>query len=93
VVRLDDELESPPGIIKLDLQGFELEALRGAEALLPGVRAVLCEVSFANLYEGQPLGDEVMDWMQARGFRAEGMYSPWFDRAGAIISADALFLR
>jgi len=92
VVRLDDELTSPPDIIKLDLQGFELEALKGARTLLAGVRAVLCEVSFSNLYVGQPLGNEVMEWMLEREFSIDGLYNPWFDESGAIISADALFV-
>ena len=93
VVRLDEELESPPDIIKLDLQGFELEALKGAEVLLTGVRAVLCEVSFAKLYQGQPLCGEIVEWIQERNFSIDGLYNPWFDGSGAIISADALFVQ
>jgi FkbM family methyltransferase len=92
VVRLEDELLSSPDIIKLDLQGFELEALKGAQALLPGVRAVLCEVSFSDLYVGQPQEDEVTEWMLARDFSIDGLYNPWFNESGAIISADALFV-
>jgi FkbM family methyltransferase len=92
VVRLDDQLASPPDIIKLDLQGFELEALKGAQALLAGVRAVLCEVSFSDLYVGQPLENEVTQWMLESGFTIDGLYNPWFDTSGAILSADALFV-
>ena len=93
VVRLDGEMRTAPDIIKLDLQGYELEALRGAEGLLHGVTAVLCEVSFADLYQDQPLGGEVTGWMRERGFGLEGLYAPWFDGAGELISADALFFR
>jgi len=92
VVCLDCELAVSPDIIKLDLQGYELEALRGAEAVLRGVTAVLCEVAFADLYEGQPNGGEVIAWMEERGFRLDGLYGPWFDRSGAVIAADALFV-
>ena len=93
VVCLDCELDAPPDILKLDLQGYELEALRGAEAILRGVAAVLCEVSFTDLYEGQPRGGEVIDWLTGRGFNLEGLYCPWLDQDGAVIAADALFVR
>jgi FkbM family methyltransferase len=91
VVRLDEELSRAPDLIKLDLQGYELSALKGAERVLPGVRAVLCEVAFAAMYEGQPLCDEVAGWMSGRGFHLEGLYSPWRDAEGALACADAIF--
>ena len=93
VVRLDDALPTGVDILKLDLQGFELEALRGAEALLPNVKAVLCEVAFKDLYAGQPLAGEVMAWMNTHGFRAEGLYRLARDPLGHLVSGDALFLR
>ncbi|MFZ5426885.1 MAG: FkbM family methyltransferase [Thermodesulfobacteriota bacterium] len=93
VVRLDADLERAPEVIKLDLQGYELEALQGAEGMLGGVKAVLCEVSFRMMYAGQPLCREVANWMEARGFRLEGLYSPWADGEGKLAAADALFTR
>jgi FkbM family methyltransferase len=39
-------------LLKLDLQGYELQALKGAMALLPSVEVILTEVSFyAQAYE------------------------------------------
>jgi len=93
VVRLDQECPAPPDILKLDLQGYELEALRGAEDLLPGIGAVLCELSFEPLYAGQPLGWDVADWMAERGFRVEGLYQPWRGPRGGLLAADALFVK
>lgn len=93
VVRLDDVLPAGADIVKLDLQGFELEALRGAQAMLARVKAVLCEVAFKDLYAGQPLAEEIVAWMEARGFGLEGLYRLVRDAAGNPVSADALFLR
>ena len=61
-VRLDEQcskLEFQPDFINLDVQGAELAALQGAEALLEGVQHIYCEVSRLDLYEGAPLVTEV----------------------------------
>jgi len=93
VVRLDQDAPHGADILKLDLQGYELEALRGAQGLLPGLSAVLCEVSFASLYRGQPDGGEVVDWMTDQGFELEGLYCPWRGQEDCLLAADALFRR
>jgi FkbM family methyltransferase len=41
VVRLDDVLTRPPAIIKIDVEGFELDVLRGAEATIASHRPAL----------------------------------------------------
>jgi hypothetical protein len=42
-----------PEIIKLDIQGFELEALKGVGDWLSAVKYIICEVSFKEYYHGQ----------------------------------------
>jgi FkbM family methyltransferase len=55
-------------LLKLDLQGYELHALRGAASLLSAVEAILTEVSFfAQAYE--PSIAELVSFLSARGFR------------------------
>jgi len=68
--RLDDVLQEVPRIdfLKLDIQGFELFALRGAEGLLPRTNVVHCEVEFAPIYKAQPLFADVESFLRARGF-------------------------
>jgi FkbM family methyltransferase len=61
------QLEGPM-LLKLDVQGFELEALRGARKLLKRVDTVLTECSFVPFYEGQPLFDEVLNHLRKAGF-------------------------
>lgn len=52
----------------LDLQGMELKALEGAQALLPTVSSIYLEASTSPLYEGAPTFNEVEQWMKSRGF-------------------------
>jgi FkbM family methyltransferase len=54
--------------LKLDVQGFELEVLRGAEATLDRVLALDVELSLTLLYEGAPLMDEVVAYLAERDY-------------------------
>ena len=57
-----------PDLIKLDLQGYEIEALKGAQECLRHTRYILCEVSFREYYRGQPLFAEVVRFLDQAGF-------------------------
>lgn len=61
-----------PELLKLDVQGYELEVLKGSEkALAPGgVRAILTEISLLDLHQGVPLLHEIVGWLAERGFVA-----------------------
>lgn len=54
--------------LKLDIQGFELTALQHAQQVLGRTNVVHCEVSFAEIYQGQALFSEVELLMRDQGF-------------------------
>jgi hypothetical protein len=83
----------PPALLKLDVQGFELEALRGCEDLLDRFAYVYAECSFVELYVGQPMADEVIAWLREHAFKLHGKYNTVHDRDGRAIQADMLFAR
>ena len=87
-----EEIE-PPALLKLDVQGYELSALKGCEALLPHFAYVYAECSFVELYAGQALADEVIAWLRERGFALSGVYNMAYDRSGKAVQADFLFQR
>ena len=82
-----------PALLKVDVQGFELEALRGCEDLLDQFTCVYVECSFVELYAGQSLADEVIAWLRERGFRLRGVQNMEYDRDGRAVQADFLFAR
>ena len=55
--------------LKLDTQGSELDILRGGGDFLREISIIKCEVEFVQLYEGQPLFDEVVGTLASYGFR------------------------
>jgi len=83
----------PPAMLKLDVQGYELEALRGCEDLLGQFTYVYAECSFVEMYAGQAMADEVIAWLRERGFRLRGVHNTEYDRDWRAIQADFLFAR
>ena len=83
----------PPALLKLDVQGFELEALRGCEDLLDRFAYVYAECSYVELYEGQVLADELIAWLNERGFTLSATHNTVRDRGGRPVQADLLFGR
>jgi len=58
-------------VLKLDLQGGELRALKGAERLFREKRVdvVVCEVWYVPSYDGAPYYWEIGEFLQRSGFR------------------------
>jgi hypothetical protein len=86
------ELDAP-SLLKVDVQGFELEALKGCAALLDRFAAVYVEGSFERLYADQPLADEVLAHLAERGFGLRGVYNAVYDGRGRTVQADFLCAR
>ena len=80
-----------PALLKLDVQGFELEALTGCDELLDRFDWIYVECSFVELYSGQALADGVVAWLRNRQFLMKGIHNIHYDSSGAAIQADFLF--
>jgi FkbM family methyltransferase len=82
-----------PLLVKLDVQGFELQALEGCQALLGQVDFIYVEVSFIELYAGQPLAPAVIDWLSSRGFVLDRIETVSRGASGEAVQSDVLFRR
>ena len=68
-VRLDDIPEVlDADFLKLDVQGGELDVLKGAGAMIERVVAVHCEVEFSPVYVDQPLYGDIDSHLRSKGF-------------------------
>jgi len=96
VTTLDQAIgEAPdrPCLLKIDVQGLELEVLKGAGSTLEQVDEALIECSFVELYEGQAMADEVVVFLFEAGFRLAGVHEVTHSSDGTAIQADFLFRR
>jgi FkbM family methyltransferase len=83
-----------PNFIKLDVQGYEIEVLRGGTRTLESVEAVLMEVNLLPLHEGAPLFHESAEYLGKHGFQVYdicGFMRRPYD--GALWQADVIFVR
>jgi len=78
-VRLDDVARerdlSGPFVVKVDVEGGELQVLEGAPAILREAELVLLEVSLFELVPDAPLLHEVVAWMYEHGFVVADVYN------------------
>ncbi|MBX5468827.1 MAG: FkbM family methyltransferase [Thermoleophilaceae bacterium] len=72
--------EQPVRLMKMDVEGNELAALRGAERAIAGgrVQHLILEMMDENLARAGTSAREVADWLVSHGFRPER----WFDQKG-----------
>lgn len=97
VFKLDEVLgdldASAPFLMKLDVQGSELEVLEGASATLGLVEVIFIEVSFFNFLENTPTVAEIIAYMTERGFMPYdllGLHHRPLD--GALAQVDVVFV-
>lgn len=81
-------------ILKLDIQGGEIAALRGAARSLSDhrIECVFSEVEFRPLYTGQPLAWDLHALFAAHGYEFVNFVCPKVTDAGLLSWADAVYV-
>jgi hypothetical protein len=92
-IRLDDFLKvNEIDILKLYLQGYELEALKGCEKIISNIRIITTEVEFVPLYKNQALFSDIDIYLRDRDFRLLNLYELWTQKDGQLTAGDAVYL-
>ena len=79
--------------IKIDVQGFELEVIKGGAETFKSAKVVLVEMSYDELYSKQPLFDDIYAVLTELGFKYYGSVGTATNpQNGLNIQADCIFL-
>jgi FkbM family methyltransferase len=83
-----------PYLLKIDTQGYEMEVLKGSRNLLNIVNFLLIEVSLIELYEGQKLLKDVLDFLSKKKFKIWSVDRVMGDKkTGQVYQLDIFFFR
>ena len=92
VVR-DHALARKPYLLKIDVQGFELEVLHGAIGILPDVSAIICEVNAVPFYDGQARFEDIFAFVRQHNFKLVDIGEPIRNpNTGEVLYCDVAFL-
>lgn len=80
-------------ILKMDIQGSELAALKGAVDLLEKrkIKLIYTETYFKQQYLGQPLFHDISSFLYSYGYVIQDIYSPIYGN-GNLAWSDAIFI-
>lgn len=95
-IRSLDELCAEAGLdsidlLKIDVQGYELEVLRGARKILRRTKQIIVEVGFVPVYRGGPLFPAVWQELDSQGFTLSRLFGQCRSQNDVLLHADALF--
>lgn len=80
-------------LMKFDIQGGELKALRGAvRTLKNSTLLVYAEICFNPLYDNGAIYSEIDLFLRDYGFGLYDMYKPKYNQKGLIMWANAIFV-
>jgi FkbM family methyltransferase len=82
-----------PDVIKLDVQGFELEVLKGSMNLLKKSKYLVIELSFRQFYREQPYLWEIIKLLEENKYIMVGKGFEWryHENRSEILQMDAIF--
>lgn len=83
----------PADLVKLDVQGAELDVIAGGADALTHCNALVAELSFANYNRGAPLAAEAMTEFARHDLRCIDVCELHRSREGTVVQADFLFAK
>jgi len=84
----------PKTLMKIDVQGFEINVLKGTISSLNNIDVIIIETLFVELYESQTQFDDIYSFLVKHNFGYRGNFEQIKDpKSGRILWADAIFIK
>jgi FkbM family methyltransferase len=78
--------------VKIDAQGFEYNIIKGGENFISKSKGIVCELSLIELYDGQKLWIEMINYIQNLGFSIWSVQPGFKDPStGQLLQLDICF--
>ena len=78
-------------LLKLDVQGYELEVLKGGTETLKKIDYIIIEANLEKLYKNQPTFSEMNTFLMGKGFELHGMLDFNLGSGNKYIEVDLLY--
>jgi FkbM family methyltransferase len=82
-----------PNLIKIDVQGAEIDVIRGATDAIDHCDALIAELSLARYNKGAPLVADIMPVITQRGLQCVDICELHRTAAGGVLQIDFLFVK
>lgn len=81
--------------LKIDVQGFEQEVLKGAQSIINKAKGIEMEISLVPLYENQNwLLPQALEYMEQRGFQLNSIVPAFTNNeTGIVLQCNGIFFR
>lgn len=90
-LSLFDGKNKGTSLLKLDVQGYELEVLKGGEKTLTNLDYILIEANLEQLYVNQPSFTQVNNYLNSKGFELSDMLDFNLGAKNKYIEIDLLY--
>jgi FkbM family methyltransferase len=96
ICKLDDvwgqyNFENSVILLKLDVQGFEMNVLKGSESMLNSVSLIQLEMSTTHLYSNQSLYFEIDSYLRSLGFSLLNICPQFWSKTGKLLQYDGIY--
>lgn len=80
--------------LKIDVQGFEREVLEGSKVSLSKIKGLQVEMSVTELYEGEMLFMEMINFLKTKGFELKSLENGFYnEKSGQLLQVDGIFFK
>lgn len=80
-------------LLKLDVQGYELEVLRGGDETIKQIDYIVIEANLEQLYANQPSFNQMNEYLTSKGFEIKGMLDFNLGNKNKYIEVDLLYCK